>query len=751
MLPNPNAKQKPFNVPQALAQALDLHGQGRLLEADALYALILAARPDNFDALQMRGLVMLAQGRLGEALRLVGAALQQRPSAPQVLLNYGIVLDALKRHEEALASFEKAIGHKSKFAEAHNNRGGVLVTLGRDAEALESLKRALAIKPGYTDALCNQATALKNLGRFDEALKSIDRALTLTSNSARAHNIRGTIFEARKDYAEALACYDRALAIDPRYSEPLNNRGVVLRAQQRYEDALASFDRAIALDPSFAQAYYNRGAVLLDFNRCAEAVESYDNAVRHKPDFAEAKLGAVIANLPVLYRDEDEIAAQRARYAERLRALHAEVMQSPNPAAYAKGVGPNQPFYLAYQGQNDRGLQRLYGETVCRIMAARFPAAPLAPPPAIDEPLRVGVVSGFFYDHSNWKIPIKGWLSELDRTRFQLFGYHTGSKHDRETDAAAKLCARFVEGTRPLEEWRTGILRDAPHVLIIPEVGMDAMSVQLAAQRLARVQCTSWGHPETSGFPTLDYFFSSDLMEPADGQDYYSEKLVRLPNLSIYYEPVPTAPVPVTRAELGLRDGVPLFWCGQSMFKYLPQYDGVFARIAREIGDCQFAFLAHQGAQAVSAVFRERLAKAFTAQGLSADNHCVVLPRLGRDKFAAAIGLSDVVLDSIGWAGCNSTLEGLHYDMPVVTMDFGPMRGRHGAAIFRMMDVTDTVTQSIDDYVATAVRLARDGEARAALKGEIAAHKKRLYRDRACITALEDFLEQAGRGTLSKI
>ena len=108
---------------------------------------------------------------------------------------------------------------------------------------------------------------------------------------------------------------------------------------------------------------------------------------------------------------------------------------------------------------------------------------------------------------------------------------------------------------------------DAPHILIYPGLLMDISSIQLAAQRLARVQCNSWGHPETSGLPTMDYFLSSDLMEPPDADAFYTEKLVRLPNLAIYYEPVATEPVEVTRDELGLRANSTTFWSGQSLFK----------------------------------------------------------------------------------------------------------------------------------------------------------------------------------------
>src|ERR1044072_2638731 len=122
---------KPLDVARTFQRALELHHQGRIAEAEPLYAAVLALRPEHFDTLQMLGLIKLGRGDFVTALRLIGAAQQQRPTSPQVLLNHGNVLDAMKRHDEALQSFDEAIKRKSRFAEAHNSRGSVLIALQR--------------------------------------------------------------------------------------------------------------------------------------------------------------------------------------------------------------------------------------------------------------------------------------------------------------------------------------------------------------------------------------------------------------------------------------------------------------------------------------------------------------------------------------------------------------------------------------------------------------------------------------------
>ena len=665
-------------VAQALAQAMQLHRQGRLIEAERLYSEILKVQPDQIDAL--------------------------------------------------------------------NNRGAALSSLGREEEALASFREALRVKPGHVEAHYNCGSSLRNLGRYQEALASFERALTLQPDYVKAHNNRGAVLEALSRLEPALAAYERALAIDPDFAEARANRVRVLCLLERSGDALASFERRLARRPNDAQAYFERSRIYLDLNRNDEAVSDFHKALALKPDFAEARFAECFAQLPILYADEAEIARRREAYAEKLRALCDDVAAGRVAGDLIKALAVKQPFLLAYQCRDDRALQQLYGALVRRIVHARYGDAPaLPPPPEPHEPIRVGIVSSFFYLHSNWKMPIKGWLGELDRRRFKICGYYLGARRDAETERAASLCDRFVHRIMDVAGWRREILSDAPHVLIYPGLFMDADTFQLAAQRLAPVQCNSWGHPDTSGLPTLDYFLSSDLMEPPDGEAHYSEKLVRLPNLSVYCEPVEGAAPPLTRSELGLRPDAAIFWCGQSLYKYLPQYDDALARIAKQSGDCQFVFVRHSGGPPVNALFHERLERAFAAHGLKAFDHCVFLPRMSQSRFIAAMGLADVFLDSIGWSGCNSALESLAHNLPIVTLPGPLMRGRHSAAILQMLGIRETVAGSIDDYIVIAARLSADGEERRALSRRIADNKHRLYRDRTCITALGDFLERAVR------
>ena len=744
-----------------------------------MYRAILARKPQQFDALHYLGLLKMQQGSASDALDLIAAAVKTKPYATEALSSLGAVLTTLDRHDEALANYDRILRIKPNDAEALYNRGVVLSKLGRDPEALASFDKALVIAPASIPASFNRGNVLASLGRYHDALASFDKTLAAMPHHIDALNNRGNVLAKVGRYEEALASYDRVLAMRGDHIGALENRSHALGLLGRYAEAIASCDKALAFKPDHAEAHNSRGDALRLLGRLQEAHDCYREAVRLKPDFpeahnnlgvtlaeqgkideavacheralalkpdfAEARFASCMAQLPILYMDEPEIGRRRAAYRDRLRALCDDFNGRCASLDLANGVGWSQPFFLAYQGHNDKDLQSLYGSLVCRVMADRYPPAALPRPPGSAEPVRVGIVSRFFREHSNWKIPISGWLTQLDRSQFRIFGYHTGVEEDGVTKTAAALCDRFVRGPLSGDGWRQAILADAPHVLIYPEVGMDPIAARLAAQRLAATQCNSWGHPDTSGYPTLDYYLSSELMEPSDGQSHYTERLVRLPNLSIYYEPPATEAASLHRSDLGLRSAATVYWCGQSLFKYLPQFDRVFPRIARQVGECQFTFIEDAKSAHVTELFRKRLDGAFAAFGLRAGDYCNFLPRLGAQGFVAAIGRCDIVLDSIGWSGCNSTLESLAHDLPIVTMPGALMRGRHSMAILKMMGITATIAATIDDYVCTAVHLARDEQRRMGIKNHISRNKHRLYRDRDCILALEDFLNRVAR------
>src|SRR5262249_20014560 len=140
------ASSVPNPVPQALQQALSLHQQGRLHEAEKIYTRILKSAPSNFDALQLLDALKLQPG---EAQRLIAAALEIKPKSADALTNLGLALRAMNRNAEALARFDEALALAPMNVDALNNRGLLLLIEQRADEALACFDAVLRLEPRH--------------------------------------------------------------------------------------------------------------------------------------------------------------------------------------------------------------------------------------------------------------------------------------------------------------------------------------------------------------------------------------------------------------------------------------------------------------------------------------------------------------------------------------------------------------------------------------------------------------------------
>jgi predicted O-linked N-acetylglucosamine transferase (SPINDLY family) len=276
-------------------------------------------------------------------------------------------------------------------------------------------------------------------------------------------------------------------------------------------------------------------------------------------------------------------------------------------------------------------------------------------------------------------------------------------------------------------------------VLIYPEIGMDPMTAKLANLRLAPVQATTWGHPETSGLPTIDYYFSAADFEPEEAKDNYTEELVLLPNLGCCYSPLQLNPCDLSLRELGIDTTVPLLICPGTPFKYAPQHDRVYVEIARRLGRCQFIFFGYRH-KGFSDQLTQRLVDAFTDAGLDFHRFGIVVPWLKPTEFHSLMRQADVYLDTIGFSGFNTAMQAVECGLPIVAKDGRFMRGRFASGILRRLGVTELIARSGQEYVDLAVQLAQNRTLRLGLRDRISESRQAVFNDVAPIRALEEFL-----------
>jgi protein O-GlcNAc transferase len=628
----------------------------------------------------------------------------------------------LARAEEL---YRQALAADPTLAEGHSRLGICLAAQGRLAEAEGCFRRAVALRPDYAAAHNNLGKILLDQGRPADALAAFDEAVRLRPDYVTAHHNRGVTLEQLRQPAEAEAAYEAALRHRPDYADALVNLGGVQRELGRFGEARTCLDRALSLRPEDVPTRVNLGLLDRDEGRTALASAHFRHALAKEPDTRVRILEATL--LPPVYESRDDLHEWRARLTGNLRRLRAAKLRLDVTRELAPPL-----FYLPYQGQNDRDVQRDYAE-----LFAPPPDPPRPPRPA--GRIRVGFASAHFHDHTVGRLNL-GTVAHLDRSDFEVTVLSSGRHDDATARAFREHADRFVELPADLPAARQAVAGLVLDVLIYTELGMDWFIYTLAFSRLAPVQCVTWGHPVTSGLPTIDYFLSSDPLEPDGVDDHYSERLVRLKRLAVCY-PRPQSSTK-GRTSLGLPESGHVYACPQSLFKFHPEFDAVLAEILRR--DPAGVLMLLEG---WSPHWTELLLRRFSVTLPDVVDRVRFLPKLSRDDFLALCAAADVLLDPLHFGGGNTTYEALAVGTPVVTLPSGFLRGRITLALYRQMNVTDCVAASPEEYVERAVQLGTDREFRAAVRTKIAAAADELFDDTTGVRELEDFLRKATAGS----
>ena len=479
--------------------------------------------------------------------------------------------EAMSNPRAAIVDLEGVLALTPGDARACNELGLVCADAGEKAHALEAFRRATRLDAGFARGWNNYGNALRAAGRFVEAADAFVRATAADAEYALAWANLGAVRRELGDDAGAEAALTRALALNPNHRVAAYTLAGLRRDQSRLDAAATLYEQAARLDPRDANAPYFLGGTLAERDDLAGAARAFDVALARDGRMLRAAIARRLT-LPMVPDGAAAIAAARARYAEGLEQLAGELPQRAAGLSAERAIDELRwsNFLLAYHGEDDRPLQRRYADVVRGVVEARAREWQVAPSRrAIGNRIRVGFVSAFFRDGTAGRY-FRSWITDLPRDRFEVVAYHLQPAID-------PLARRLVERAdlfRHCARWRPSELApqirgDALDVLVYPELGMDATTFALASLRLAPRQCCAWGHPVTTGLPTIDAFFSCAEMETDASTADYTESLVRLPGIGTRYE-MPEVPEAVERARFGLPDGVPLFLCPQSHSRSIP-------------------------------------------------------------------------------------------------------------------------------------------------------------------------------------
>ena len=683
-----------------------------------------------------------------------------------------------QRYREAIRLLNKLLSDEAFSVRAHSSIGSCLLMLNLIHAATRFIDRALQQDPTYIPALLKRVNVfqiqqnhdgihtlcqqiLEQNPKEDEAWKQWVRSLVITDQSEQAllvvkrwqshlpHSFHARMTEGELLYQqgafqEAIQPFGKALRIDREAEQAYAHLSAVMIMLRRHEAALEYINKALSIHAESVKNYCRKAQILWLMARWEEASDWFGKASLKCPDSATLFLNQHLC-LPGIPESPQEIATARLRFseglsrAERNQSLQLDFLDEAIPHT----------FELAYHNKNDRELLERYislMRTLAKPILCQCPiedsvSRAITKDPA-RERLRIGFLSQFFSKHSN-AIAFEGLIRFLDRQKFEVILIHAAhSDKNRGRDSLDAAVDQVVQ-LSPSYPSSANTLRDLDlDILFFTDIGMNAYSYLLPFFKTAPIQMTGWGVPHTSGIHEIDYYISSDDLEPAGSEASYTESLIRLPGgLPCYFSIRELNFTPLQREYFLLPNDYTLLGCLQSLHKIHPDFDAVLELIAQRNPDVAFVFV-EDTIEARTAAFLARLAR--TAPTVL--ERCLTLAQMSRAEYHALCNCMDLLLDPIYYGSGITFFEASFVGKPILTLEGHNLRSRVVSCGYREMDIEDPpIATTVDGYVELATQLINSPERRTRISESIQANSHRIFERLDYVRNFEDFCLQAVR------
>lgn len=707
---------------EALTCAIEHHRGGRLPEAEQIYRQILQTNPNQVDALHLLGLIAhqvgnheaaveyisrairgngnaadahsnlglayFAWGKVPEAIASYRRSLNLQPNDAKVWMILGVALKDQRQFVEAIACYRRALELQPQFAEAHGNLGNVLREQGRLDDAIASYCRLLELKPHVAEAHNNLAIALQEQGKLQEAVASYRRALQLKPNFAEAHGSLGNALKELGAVDEAIQCYRRAIQLKPNLVEAHGNMGIALMDQGRPEEAMICYRQALQLKPDDPATLNNLANALTNRGRLTEAVACLRRALELAPDDAAAwnNLGTACKDQGML--DEAIASFQRAIDLKPHNTMaHSNLLMT---LQYRAAVT------LAELAEAHAEFDRLYVAPLKSITEPR----PFVP--SGSRRLRLGFVSADFGRH-----PVGFFLvrvvENLFPADFEIICYSDRKVKDDITRRFEAVSSQWRDCTGISDERLAERIR-ADRIDILFDLGGHTghNRMPVFARQPAPVSITWIGYEGTTGLSTIDYLIADRLMIPEGSEIHFREKIWRMPDGYLCYEPPTSAPD--ISAAPALNNGYPTFGSFNNLAKITPQVVQVWSEILRASANSRLV-MKYNGLG--DAQVKQRYLDAFSAHGIDA-SRLRLQPASSYADYLETYRDVDLMLDPFPFSGSTTTCEALWMGVPVITCPFETFASRHSLSHLTNIGTPETIAGNIDEYVKLAVRTSQD-------------------------------------------
>ncbi|SMO95907.1 TDP-N-acetylfucosamine:lipid II N-acetylfucosaminyltransferase [Gracilimonas mengyeensis] len=640
--------------------------------------------------------------------------------------------------DEAMKLLQPLVNKKNAPWPAFHFSGIAMVQKGDYAMALSFLQEA--VKQGSDEPETYHAISICyfNMADYDQAELYANKALKKNPKFFKGWLHLGSLYRAQARLDEALSCFQKANQIDPTSAGVAYRIGEIYADQGVLDKAVELFNITLKIDKEYLTAYLAKADILIKQSKYDEAEDTIYEVLSINPSNVPAKVSLAelfkykgnydkaIELYEQLMERFPKLAGVRINYALCMQELgNFEESESNYLKAFEDAPSEFEAlsnYLMSVHYNPERTKQEIYDAHMLwdqNFAPEERPARPVPYDKREGKKLRVGFLSGGFRTH-----PV-GWmiisaLENLPRDQFEVYCYTTHNRFDRITKRIHEASDRWQSVIGYSDEVIACMIRD-DEIDILVELSGHAADTRLktVVKEPAPVM-VKWvgGLFNTTGLESVDYLITDHQETPEGEEEFYTEKLVRMPDDYICFLPPEYAP---DVAGLPAKEkGHITFGCFNNPTKVNDVILEKWATIMKQVPNSKL-FL--KSKQYDTTALRERIIETMERFEISEDR-LIFDGQSKHHELLNCYNQVDIALDPWPYSGGLTTCEALWMGTPVITTPGPTFAGRHSTTHLHNVGLPEWIAEDWDEYIGKAVELASDkeklAEIRAGLREKIA-------------------------------
>jgi predicted O-linked N-acetylglucosamine transferase (SPINDLY family) len=668
--------------------------------------------PNNYKIVFLLGIISINLKNFLEAKSFFQKTIFLNPDYAESYNNLGICYEKLNDNLNAKKNFILAIRKNKNFCEAYKNLGIIYVRENNLLRAVSFLKKSINPNNISVDTFLNLAHCYYKLKKFELAIYNYDCIIDINPNISQIYNNKGNALCELGKFDEAINNYNLAIKNNPNHEDYYINKANAYFDLSKYDLAIDSYNLALKIKPDVAKVYFLRGKIYKILGKTELAMNDFNKSFVIDTNYYNALIENLLI-LPHIYEDNYEFNRFRQRYIKSLDHLN-----NLDNFIFDNNFPDNQTFLLSYGNLCNLELLKKKVKVFRKIFPKLNRVTTIKE--IFTSKIRIGFISEFLTDHTIGKL-FQGLIGNLDKKKFDIFIFHSSyTKEGKIKKSIDSSATKSIKLSKNFDDKVSVIGNEKLDIIFYPDIGMSSDLYYLTFLRLAKYQINSWGHPETSGNSTIDYFISSKVCETPEAQKFYNEKLINFNNFTSFYEVPNFLQKDFNISNFGKYN---IYFCSQSLFKILPDFDLILKGILEKDKRAQLVFINDQW-DSWNKILLNRWKKSINKNL----DRIKFVDRLSVDEFINLSGNSNVLLDPVYFGAGNSFIETFTYGTPMVTFPSSFLRSRLVMGLYNQMKINNPpVVYNNEDYINLSIELANNKKKNKEIRDQIIENSNKFF------------------------